>query len=43
MIIEAMKSENHILAHKTAKVKTIEVAVGAQVTDQMPLITLEEI
>jgi acetyl/propionyl-CoA carboxylase alpha subunit len=43
MIIEAMKSENHIQAHKTAKVKTIEVAVGSQVTDRMPLITLEEI
>ncbi len=43
MIIEAMKSENHIIAHKSAKVKNIEVAVGTQVTDQMPLIMLEEI
>lgn len=43
MIIESMKSENHIRAHKNARVKAIEVAVGAQVTDRMPLITLEEI
>ena len=43
LIIESMKSENHITAHKPGKIKTIEVAVGEQVTDQMPLITLEEI
>ena len=43
MIIESMKSENHILAHKAAKIKSIEVSIGAQVSDRMPLITLEEI
>jgi biotin carboxyl carrier protein len=43
MIIEAMKSENHIRTHKAAKVKTIEVTVGTQVTDRMPLITLEDL
>ncbi|NEW84775.1 MAG: ATP-grasp domain-containing protein [Mariniphaga sp.] len=42
MIIEAMKSENRILAPRDAKVKRIVVNVGAQVTDQMPLIYLED-
>ncbi len=42
MIIEAMKSENRILSPKDAKVKKIAVNVGAQVTDQMPLIFLED-
>ena len=42
MIIEAMKSENRILSPKDAKVKKIAVNVGAQVTDQMPLIYLED-
>ena len=43
MVIESMKSEIHILSHKNAKINTIEVAVGSQVTDRMPLIKLEEI
>jgi len=42
IIIEAMKSENRILSPKDAKVKKIAVNVGAQVTDQMPLIYLED-
>ncbi len=42
MVIEAMKSENRILSPKDAKVKKIAVNVGAQVTDRMPLIFLEE-
>jgi len=42
MIIEAMKSENRILSPKDAKVKKIAVNVGEQVTDQMPLIFLED-
>ncbi len=43
MVIEAMKSENRILSPQNAKVKNIAVNVGAQVTDQMPLLFLEEI
>lgn len=43
MVIEAMKSENRILSPKNAKVKNIAVNIGAQVTDQMPLLFLEEI
>lgn len=42
LVIEAMKSENHILAHRDARVKKIAVKVGAQVTDRMPLVYLEE-
>ncbi len=42
LVIESMKSENRILAPKDAKVKRIAVNVGAQVTDRMPLIFLEE-
>lgn len=42
LVIEAMKSENHILSHKDARVKKISVKVGAQVTDRMPLIILED-
>jgi len=42
MVIEAMKSENRILSPKDAKVKKIAVDVGAQVTDRMPLIFLED-
>ncbi|MCX6222127.1 MAG: ATP-grasp domain-containing protein [Bacteroidia bacterium] len=42
LIIEAMKSENKILSHKDAKVRKIAVHVGAQVTDRMPLIFLED-
>ena len=43
LIIESMKSENHILAPKTAKVKSVRVEVGEQVQENKPLITLEEI
>lgn len=43
MVIEAMKSENRILSPRDAKVKEIAVNVGAQVTDQMPLLFLEEL
>ena len=42
LVIEAMKSENRILSPKDAKVKKIAVNVGAQVTDRMPLIFLED-
>ena len=42
LVIEAMKSENKILAQKDATIKHIAVNVGAQVTDRMPLIFLEE-
>jgi acetyl/propionyl-CoA carboxylase alpha subunit len=42
MVIEAMKSENRILSPMDAKVKKIAVNVGAQVTDRMPLIFLED-
>ena len=42
LVIESMKSENRILSHKDAKVKKIAVKVGAQVTDRMPLIFLED-
>jgi len=42
IIIEAMKSENRILSPIDAKVKKIVVNVGEQVTDQMPLIFLED-
>jgi biotin carboxyl carrier protein len=41
-VIEAMKTENHILSHRDARVKKISVKVGAQVTDRMPLIILED-
>lgn len=43
LVIEAMKSENRVLAHKNAIVKKITVAVGDQVADNMPLIYLEDI
>ncbi len=43
MVIEAMKSENRILSPRDAKVKKITVNIGAQVTDQMPLLFLEEL
>jgi acetyl/propionyl-CoA carboxylase alpha subunit len=42
LVIEAMKSENHIVSHRDARVKKIAVKVGAQVTDRMPLIYLED-
>ena len=42
MVIEAMKAENRILSPKDAKVRKIAVNVGSQVTDQMPLIFLED-
>jgi acetyl/propionyl-CoA carboxylase alpha subunit len=43
LIIESMKSEIHVLAPKTAKVKSIGVKVGEQVQENKPLITLEKI
>jgi biotin carboxyl carrier protein len=42
LVIEAMKSENLILSPRVAKVKKIAVEVGAQVSDRMPLIFLED-
>ena len=42
LVIEAMKSENRILSPKDARVKKIAVNVGAQVTDRMPLLFLED-
>jgi acetyl/propionyl-CoA carboxylase alpha subunit len=42
LIIESMKSENHITSPRNARIKSIEVSVGTQVTDQTTLITLEE-
>ncbi len=41
LIIESMKSENHIAAHRSGVIKSIEVVVGQQVTDNMPLIIFE--
>jgi acetyl/propionyl-CoA carboxylase alpha subunit len=43
LVIESMKSENAVLSPKKAKIKEIAVAVGAQVTDQMPLVYLEDL
>ena len=42
LVIESMKSENRILAHKDAKIRRIAVKVGGQVTDRMPLLFLED-
>lgn len=42
LVIEAMKSENHILAHSSGRIKSIDVSIGSQVHDQMTLITLED-
>ena len=42
LVIESMKSENHIHSHRDARVKKIAIKVGAQVTDRMPLIYLED-
>lgn len=41
MIIESMKSENRVLSPLDAKIKKINVVVGEQVTDKMPLLYLE--
>ncbi|WP_025865294.1 acetyl-CoA carboxylase biotin carboxyl carrier protein subunit [Prolixibacter bellariivorans] len=43
LVIESMKSENHVTSPRAAKVKSIAVEVGSQVTDEMPLIILEDI
>jgi biotin carboxyl carrier protein len=43
VVIEAMKSENRILSPKDALVKSIAINVGVQVSDQMPLIYLEDL
>ena len=42
LVIEAMKSENHIIAHSSGRIKSIEVSVGTQVNDQMTLIVLDD-
>jgi acetyl/propionyl-CoA carboxylase alpha subunit len=42
MVIESMKSENHITAHRNGRIKSVEVQPGMQVADRMPLILLEE-
>ncbi len=43
MIIESMKSENRVLSPRDAKIKKINVVVGEQVTDKMPLLYLENL
>ncbi|GET29098.1 biotin carboxylase N-terminal domain-containing protein [Prolixibacter sp. SD074] len=43
LVIESMKSENHVTSPRAAKIKSIAVEVGSQVTDEMPLIILEDI
>lgn len=43
MIIESMKSENSVLATSDATIKKINVRVGEQVTDKMPLLYLENL
>ena len=43
LVIESMKSENSITSPKKAKIKRITVEVGEQVTDQMPLVYLEDL
>jgi acetyl/propionyl-CoA carboxylase alpha subunit len=42
LVIEAMKSENHIIAHTSGRIKSIDVSIGTQVYDQMTLITLDD-
>jgi len=42
LVIEAMKSENHIVAHSSGRIKSIDVSIGTQVNDQMTLITLDD-
>ncbi len=42
LVIEAMKSENHIIAHTAGRIKSIDVSIGTQVYDQMTLITLDD-
>jgi biotin carboxyl carrier protein len=42
LVIESMKSENQILAHKKGKIKKILGKIGDQVTDGMPLIIIED-
>ncbi len=41
LVIESMKSENHIAAHRSGVIKSVEVVIGQQVTDKMPLIVFE--
>ncbi|MBN1767991.1 MAG: ATP-grasp domain-containing protein [Prolixibacteraceae bacterium] len=43
LTIESMKSENAVRAAVNASVKSIAVSVGSQVTDQSPLVYLEEV
>lgn len=41
VVIESMKSENHITAHRSGVINSIKVEAGMQVTDRMPLMNLE--
>jgi acetyl/propionyl-CoA carboxylase alpha subunit len=43
LTIESMKSENVVRSAVNASVKSIAVSVGGQVTDQSPLVYLEEV
>ena len=43
LVIESMKSENIVISPKKAKVNKITVKPGTQVTDQMPLVYLEDL
>lgn len=43
LTIESMKSENAVRAAVNASVKSIAVSLGSQVTDQSPLVYLEEV
>lgn len=43
VIIESMKSENHIRSPRAGKIRSVEVAAGMQVNDQTPLVLFEEI
>jgi biotin carboxyl carrier protein len=43
LVIESMKSENAVLSHRKGSVAEVVVKVGQQVSDQMPLVYLENI
>lgn len=42
LVIESMKSENAVISPKKGKIKEIAVAIGFQVSDQTPLVYLED-
>ena len=42
MVIESMKSENHITSHRSGRIKSVEVQAGTQVNDRMTLVVLED-